>query len=403
MADERLKEINKWLSEASIEEFKEATKMDYNLLQMSAKQFVSVYNKINLKQTLENYNILYKKYEQIRLQIKAKNSTLSVQQLKKENIEYQEVVKNINNNRAFLQNNYQTLYTNLLNFSKSIELFLGHLPSMFIYTLVDKDSGEIIIYKLPLEAMLETVSYLGIGAKFTKNTEKQMDKILKNYEGQSGVGKISQNQAKNISQNAVYAYEGTYNRLNRFYDKKKQVLNRAKKANPDLNIKQGEYQHQGGILLYKPAGEWIASKVINMGDVKEAYTNAILNPDTYFNALDPGNPVYYSHLLIQDFFNKFISKVTNKGAVAGEDIETKDFQYAVKSINATLPNIFQFKELATQILNKKNGFSKEELEQILQTKESERNYVIDGKIHKIENEYVEQTLKEFSMFTSKPI
>ena len=403
MDDERLKEINKWLSEASVEEFKEATKMDYNLLQMSAKQFLSVYNKINLKQTLENYNILYKKYEQIRLQIKAKNSTLSVQQLKKENIEYQEVVKNINNNRAFLQNNYQTLYTNLLNFSKSIELFLGHLPSMFIYTLVDKDSGEVIIYKLPLEAMLETVSYLGIGAKFTKNTEKQMDKILKNYEGQNGVGKISQNQAKNISQNAVYAYEGTYNRLNRFYDKKKQVLNRAKKANPDLNIKQGEYQHQGGILLYKPAGEWIASKVINMGDVKEAYTNAILNPDTYFNALYPGNPVYYSHLLIQDFFNKFISKVTNKGAVAGEDIETKDFQYAVKSINATLPNIFQFKEVATQILNKKNGFSKEELEQMLQAKESERNYVIDGKIHKIENEYVEQTLKEFSMFTSKPI
>ena len=403
MDDEKLKEINEWLSEASIEEFQEATKMDYNLLQMSAKQFLSVYNKINLKQTLENYNILYKKYEQIRLQIKEENSTLSVQQLKKENTKYQEVIKNININRAFLQNNFKILYTNLLNFSKSIELFLGHLPSMFIYTLVDKDSGEIIIYKLPLEAMLETVSYLGAGAKFTKNTEKQMDKILKSYEGQNGVGKISQKQAENISQNAVYAYEGTYNRLNRFYDKKKQVLDRAKKANPDLNIKQGEYQHQGGILLYKPAGEWIVSKVINMGDVKEAYTNAILNPDSYFNALNPGKPLYYSHLLIQEFFNKFISKVTNKGAVAGEDIETKDFQYAVKSMNATLPNIFQFKEVAIQILNKKNGFSKEELEQILQTKESERNYVIDGKIHKIENEYVEQTLKEFSMFTSKPI
>jgi len=63
------------------------------------------------------------------------------------------------------------------------------------------------------------------------------------------------------------------------------------------------------------------------GDVKEGYVGALMaehQSKCLCSIGGVGNSPYYSHLLIENFFNNFISKSTSLAAIINEDIYSKE-------------------------------------------------------------------------------
>ena len=115
--------------------------------------------------------------------------------------------------------------------------------------------------------------------------------------------------------------------------------------------------------MWKEQREWIVARVLNKGDLREAYAAALLlkhqsNLDKLCG-INRGVPDFYSHELVKVFFNNHISKVSNAAAIQEEDIIMAD-----KSFRAVLPSLNQYYDAAKWIVSNQQA-GKEELEKEL--------------------------------------
>ena len=150
--------------------------------------------------------------------------------------------------------------------------------------------------------------------------------------------------------------------------------------------------------MWKMGRDWTLARVLNKGDIKEAYAAALLSKhktqeDKLYSA-GIGEPDYYSHELISSFYESYITSVTNQAAIAGEDIIGDEAQYGVKSVGATMPSLNQYLEVAKWVASRDSVFTVEELKSFIEEKYDEgaaRNIII-GTTGNMSKEVVDELL-----------
>lgn len=227
-----------------------------------------------------------------------------------------------NDKNISIQQAYQRAFA-LMDY---VDYFLGNLPRQIAYIT---NTGN--VYTAPLIQMANHINnkYRIIGGS------KNMKKMLTNEMNK----KFSEKHVITLKA----AFQGTKNRLNRFYEKYKNFYS----------------QRQGGFLLYKNPSKWQGQKVLNLGDVKEAYFSALVDSNQEIDNKPIGSDKYKSHELISYFAQKYLYFVSNKAAISEEDVSSDilSAQFAVKGSKASAPNLKQYIDLATEIINKKGANS----------------------------------------------
>lgn len=218
----------------------------------------------------------------------------------------------------------QERYELAFAFDELFNNYIGGLPKKILY--VYEYRGKIRTYELSLGELIKFMS---------KDGRLNLNKAQLQAEGRKPIEEkdIFNITPKHLSATQA-AYFGTKARLNRYFEK-----------NP-------VDQKQGGILMWKLGQAWTLARVVNLGDVKEAYSTALINHQEKVNCLCNnaiGEPAYYSHSLISDFFNNYIHGVTNKPAVLGEDTSKDLIQYGIKAQKSSMPALTQYITVATYI------------------------------------------------------
>lgn len=165
------------------------------------------------------------------------------------------------------------------------------------------------------------------------------------------------------------AYLGTIYRLSQYFEQRGENSRKTQRSN--------------GILMWKLGKQWVFARVLNKGDVKEAYAAALLSKhktinDKLYN-IEQGEPKSYSHELISAFYHNYIYNVTNAPAIQEEDIVGDYKQYGVKSHAASLPGLKQYLDTADWILQTSGAFTKDDLKNFFNehfSKAAHRNNVI---------------------------
>lgn len=242
-------------------------------------------------------------------------------------------------------------YLLAFSFDAKVKKFFNQLPSkaLFVYEFKD-DKGKFNLKteEMDLTKLISLITAEGeIGRLYSSATtlsESDQEKEI--------VEKRLQEKGQEEHLNhARIAYIGTYNRLQRFFERRKAA---GKGIYINQEGKEVNKTHQGGIILWKIQRQWMLGKVANFGDLKEAYATLLMTNhqhDLLTNTL--GDAPYYEHELIGKFFEKYIHNVTNKAAIFGEDINFGDakYQWSVKSYKAQMPSLKQYINAATLIKN----------------------------------------------------
>ena len=144
---------------------------------------------------------------------------------------------------------------------------------------------------------------------------------------------------------AKQAYNGVRNRVERFYEK--------------AGI-TGENNKKGGLLLQRIGKSQEGAKLANYGTLAEGYFKYLLDDHvtnlTKLCQRPKGNSPYYSHIFIKEFYEDYLSEVTNLSAIIEEDVKGEgNKEYAVKKEGAELPDLKQYKALAQQIVSTKSA------------------------------------------------
>lgn len=236
-------------------------------------------------------------------------------------------------------------YLLAFSFDAKLTAYLQELPKKALYVYTDS-TGAVSTYEL---SMAELAKYAN------KHGRLNISANQLNKRGEMPLEKTGLFDTHHIAA-AQAAYKGTAARLNQFY--KKAGLSGGKA--------------QGGLLMWKLSGEWNIARVTNFGDIKEAYTSALMTKhksdlDKLCNT-DIGSPKFYSHELISTFFNNYIYNVTNKAAIVEEDVITQQVQYSVKSARSELPTLSQYISVAELIVKSKSLLSQSELKKLINEK-----------------------------------
>lgn len=134
--------------------------------------------------------------------------------------------------------------------------------------------------------------------------------------------------------------------------------------------------------MWKKNSIWQVGRVLNWGDLKEAYASALMIQHNSsldkLKGVNPGAPAEYSEDIVDIFYNNYIRKVTNKAAIIEEDLIAGGRQYGIKSDNAEMPSLNQYINTAEWILSLDKPFSKNDIENYFESQFSEgaRNTIL---------------------------
>lgn len=235
-------------------------------------------------------------------------------------------------------------YLLAFEFDRVLNIFLGGLPKEAVYVFEDKTNGNVSTYRMSMTELAKHANAAGrlfIGITKLKQTTSKKSGL--NREERKSVEMGDGLSVEHVLK-AQAAYKGVTARLNRYFEKKKEGM-----SSDDAS----KMQRQSGILMWKLSKDWTLARVLNQGDLKEAYAAALLakhatQADKIQNS-PVGKPDYYSHELISTFYNSYVTGVTNQAAITGEDIIGATSQYGVKSIGANLPSLNQYLDTAKWI------------------------------------------------------
>ena len=248
--------------------------------------------------------------------------------------------------------NLHKIYPIAFDFDDVFTRYRGELPKQVAYVVIVK--GVPKTYVMSLTELAEKASLQNRIFISEKKLQAEQKQVLEEILLQNAHSLTSQQEMEEHIDYAKAAYTGTYNRLQRFLQVRKQ------------------YQAQGMLLLFKVGNIWEIARVINIGDVKEAYVAALMSEhkkDCLCINGAKGFPDYYDHNLIQMFFLKYIHNVTNRPAIIEEDVRGLGFQFAVKGRGANLPSLEQYVNAAREVMRHTNPMSQEEIKNYLATQD----------------------------------
>ena len=264
-------------------------------------------------------------------------------------------------------------YLLAFSFDAKVKNFLGQVPSkaLYVHTFIDKETNHL---DLQTEEM-DLTDLISLLTSTTGSTGNEIGKLISKSgelpKDQTEEGKLLNQDNGKLEkhvEHARIAYIGTYNRLQRFFE-------RRKAAGKDTYInKKGEEKkktRQGGIILWKLQKAWTVGKVSNEGDLKEAYVKLLMaKHENDLVTSVTGKSPFYNHELVGQFFQNYIWNVTNKSAILEEDVVGENSQWAVKSYNASMPSLKQYITAARAIINAdpKNVYDAETLKALLESK-----------------------------------
>lgn len=225
-------------------------------------------------------------------------------------------------------------YLLAFKFDEYLTKFRNELPKKALFVHYDRKKQQISSYEA---SMQDLALRIGAGSKIGIPQKSALADELKFQEKET---ELNQDHVKK----AQYAYLGTSNRMDRYYEKTK------------IDKKQI------ALLMWEEnASGWRVARVSGYGDIKEAYIAALFtkhgeNMDKLCGINEGENP-FYSHELIETFFKEYIQNVTNLAAIKQEDVRTDSAQYAVKGAGATAPNLSQYLSTAQYIYENKEALS----------------------------------------------
>ena len=263
----------------------------------------------------------------------------------------------------------QSLYMLLFHFDEFLSRFRKEDERKVIYVFEDKNTGKLDSYEMNYRELV-------VNANKTLAIDISKERLQTNK-------RTSLESKKMISEDKIkqsqIAYNAVNNRLERYFETHKGA------------------QKQGGIIMWRKGKNWMLGNVQNKGDLKEAYISFLFSnhEDALSKVIESnsGNPPYYSHELVDLFYNNYINKVTNLAAIVEEDVVISNKQYGVKSLNAELPKFQQYINVATAIVN--NEINENNIEQIIKekvNKEAARNIAV--KVNKKFRELEKMTAEE---------
>lgn len=267
----------------------------------------------------------------------------------------------------------QASYVYAFWFDDKLKQFRNQVPNSALFVLENK-KGYLSTYELPLMSLIR---YLNADDKNRLNaSRKQLSKEFENARKEDIFNKEHVEQAQ-------AAYSGVSNRLEEYW-------------------KKVGGQRQDGILLWKENHDWVAGKVLNKGDLREAYAAALITQHKSkldkLCSVSKGTPKYYSHDLIKVFFHEHIEKVSNAAAIQNEDIITANKQYAVKSFRAELPSLNQYYNAAKWIVENQQATKKQLEDELMKGGEAFRNKFlgsINSDVEDFSNEIIDSAIGKF--------
>lgn len=363
-----LKELERALIEASAQDEAEIISVDWQMLQMKAINFL--HNFKNLEHAQEHAQL-----NNLKQLINNPESAGYIAM------------------RGSIQAYYQKAkYLLAFEFDNYVNNFLGGLPKEAIYVIEDEKNGGVSTFKMPMSELAKHSDKDG-RVNIAMSKLKQLFAVKKGLKAEE---RKSIEEGDDIDPTHVLkaqsAYKAVRARLDRYYEKRKENAASAEE--------RSKMQKQGGILLWKLSHKWTMARVLNFGDVKEAYTAALLtkhnSPEDKLSRVDIGKPEYYSHALVATFFNYYLHNVDSQAAILGEDVMTENAQYGVKSKKAPLPSLNQYLETAKWVASHSGPFTAEDLQSFLEhtyNNSSVRNNII-GTLENIADKTVSQFLTE---------
>ena len=342
LTESELKELEQALKDAATEEGMQAIQVDWQVLKTQAMHFLKQYENLEKAQSM-------KKLRNLQSLINNPEAANYIRMKQKHDVFY-----------------VKAKYLLAFQFDSAVNKFVQGLPKEAVYVFEDKKTGKVSTYKM---SMTELAKHANAAGRLFVGITKLKAEERKSIEEDEKSGIDEEHIAK-----ARAAYMGVTARLNRYYEKKKEGMS-AESAS--------KMQQQGGILMWKMGRDWTLARVLNKGDIKEAYAAALLSKhktqeDKLYSA-GIGEPDYYSHELISSFYESYITSVTNQAAIAGEDIIGDEAQYGVKSVGATMPSLNQYLEVAKWVASRDSVFTVEELKSFIEEKYDEgaaRNIII---------------------------
>ncbi len=208
---------------------------------------------------------------------------------------------------------------------------------LYVKETYDSKKGEFELksYEIPLTDLIKNASgEIKKSGAFAAKT-KLGKNVLENFKNNVVEDKISEEHVIEAKQ----AYNGVRNRVEQFY----------KKAGITGNDKKG------GLLLQKIGRKQEGAKLSNYGSLAEGYFSYLLDDHvtnlTKLCQQPKGDAPYYSHPFIKNFYEDYLSGVTNLSAIVEEDVKDRNKEYAVKKEGADLPDLGQYKKIANQIIS----------------------------------------------------
>lgn len=355
--EQEVQKVLKLIQQASVGTITESTKVDWKKLQQAAKDFLFAYNSLD-------------KNEEFYTQEALRQMVLAAP----ESIPYLNKISGVK--QAFL---IRSKYLLAIQFDEYLNQFRGALPSSVIYVQSSSDGTISGSYEISMrELILNADKYGRINISNAR---------LKSGERESLEESGSLIDEKHV-QEAQMAYSGSINRLQRFYDVAHKSGNAA----------------QGGIILWREGKEWIHGRVTNKGDIKEAYIGFLMSDHVNkLCKLAGGQPPYYSHELIGNFFDMYIANVTNLAAIVEEDIATKSKQYGIKSRKAQLPSLGQYLDAAEWIVSQENLLTKQEVENWIRNEKFTQDTIRNMRLsmEKLGEKYSEDIIKSLQSSMKK--
>lgn len=230
-------------------------------------------------------------------------------------------------------------------------------------TLINSSPVELFYQKINLNSLDDIINVVG-----TAFGNKQGS--FKGYVRQQGK-RISRSYQKETTSTRggldpiFLIHRQTLARYGRFFD----VINKGEEIYK---------QNQGGYLMWKENNIWNLLQLKNSSIIREGTMTAIILEakggfDTalsfYKGYNDP--TIYGRHKEIGIFAKRFLTNVSNRSAINGDDVSLPDLVAMIKSPGAKLPGIMQYVELADKIVNLK-PLSKKKLK-TLATRGGEKN------------------------------
>ena len=309
-------QVLKAISQATTEEVDKSIKVDWIRLQEEAKNFLKSYNRLEKNKKLFSSS-LFKL---------VMGKTFDKNEINKALENYNEQTYQSDIDRA--------IYAIAFRFNDFLDIYRNKLKKrvgIYVHVVYDEKTKKSTIntYSMSLPDLITLSSTGG------KMGEVSLDKI--NELSSSKLINQTQNEKRIEHQReADQAYNAVRNRVQEYYTR----------------LKKSGSSARAGLLMWEKNNIWEVKEIQSWGSLAEGYVNFLFKRHNQkLCSITPGYPPFYSHDFVSQFYNDYLKNPTNLSAIMEEDVITDNFQFAVKSNYAELPDLPQYVNIAEYIIS----------------------------------------------------